>query len=156
MYTIFELNEKSLDDLKLIATEMGVDDENKSRTDLIYAIIDHEVDHPDIKKGTKSKKKQKSTKAQQDTNITVEPTVTETESKPQNEVEAEPELQKHDEKQGKRGRRPRINKNTVDNPDEAPTFVEETPSNKVEEPHQEPEMVIPAPIRQSPWPMSTR
>ena len=146
MYTIFELNEKSLDDLKLIATEMGVDDENKSRTDLIYAIIDHEVDHPDIKKGTKSKKKQKSTKAQQDTNITVEPTVTETESKPQNEVEAEPELQKHDEKQGKRGRRPRINKNTVDNPDEAPTFVEETPSNKVEEPHQEPEMVIPAEV----------
>ena len=29
MYNIFELNEKSLDDLKIIATEMGIDDENR-------------------------------------------------------------------------------------------------------------------------------
>ena len=65
MYNIFELNEKSLDDLKIIATEMGIDDENRDRTQLIYDIIDHQVDHPDIKKApTKQKnKKQKGPKA---------------------------------------------------------------------------------------------
>ena len=64
MYNIFELNEKSLDDLKIIATEMGIDDENRDRTQLIYDIIDHQVDHPDIKKATKPKKqKQKAPKA---------------------------------------------------------------------------------------------
>ena len=31
MYNIFELNEKSLNDLKIIATEMGIDDENRDR-----------------------------------------------------------------------------------------------------------------------------
>ena len=73
MYTIFELNEKSLDDLKLIATEMGIDDENKNRTDLIYAIIDHEVDHPDIRKGAKSKKKQKVRKFRRTTQLQQNP-----------------------------------------------------------------------------------
>ena len=63
MYSIFELNEKSLDDLKMIATEMGIDDENRDRTQLIYDIIDHQVDHPDIKKTAKTKtKKQKTQK----------------------------------------------------------------------------------------------
>ncbi len=56
MYNIFELNEKSLDDLKIIATEMGIDDENRDRTQLIYDIIDHQVDHPDIKKTATTKK----------------------------------------------------------------------------------------------------
>ena len=65
MYNIFELNEKSLDDLKIIATEMGIDDENRDRTQLIYDIIDHQVDHPDIKKTAKPKKqKQKAPKAE--------------------------------------------------------------------------------------------
>ena len=65
MYNIFELNEKSLDDLKIIATEMGIDDENRDRTQLIYDIIDHQVDHPDIKKNAKPKKqKQKAAKAE--------------------------------------------------------------------------------------------
>ena len=65
MYNIFELNEKSLEDLKLIATEMGIDDENRDRTQLIYDIIDHQVDHPDIKKSDKPKKKQKNQKSDQ-------------------------------------------------------------------------------------------
>ena len=65
MYNIFELNEKSLDDLKIIATEMGIDDENRDRTQLIYDIIDHQVDHPDIKKTAKPKKqKTKAPKAE--------------------------------------------------------------------------------------------
>ena len=64
MYNIFELNEKSLDDLKMIATETGIDDENLDRTQLIYEILDHQVDHPDIKKnqGNLKSKKQKAQK----------------------------------------------------------------------------------------------
>ena len=59
MYNIFELNEKSLEDLKIIATEMGIDDENRDRTQLIYDIIDHQVDHPDIKKNANPQKNKK-------------------------------------------------------------------------------------------------
>ena len=148
MYTIFELNEKSLDDLKLIATEMGIDDENKNRTDLIYAIIDHEVDHPDIRKGAKSKKKQKSQKVQKDNTAPAEPVVTETDQKPQDETAVEPEPQKRDEKTGKRGRRPRISKNAEGAPAETQTVAEETliNINKVEEPVQEPAVETPAEV----------
>ena len=64
MYNIFELNEKSLEDLKLIAIEMGIDDENKDRTQLVYDIIDHQVDHPDIKKAPNTAAKAKKTKNQ--------------------------------------------------------------------------------------------
>ena len=64
MYNIFELQEKSLDDLKIIATELGIDDENRDRMQLIYDIIDHQVDHTDIKKTEKPKKaKQKEPKS---------------------------------------------------------------------------------------------
>jgi transcription termination factor Rho len=140
MYTIFELNEKSLDDLKFIATEMGIDDENKDRTQLIYAIIDHEVDHPDIKKGTKSKKKQKpqkNEKKQQPVKETkvVEPVVVESSPEPivQNDVDAEPETPKDKELQGKRGRRPRISKNAEPTPTEAPSITGVPEKEKVED-----------------------
>ena len=149
MYTIFELNEKSLDDLKLIATEMGIDDENKNRTDLIYAIIDHEVDHPDIKKGTKSKKKQKSPKVQQDNSTATEPSVTESEQNPQNATVAEPEPSKSEEKQSKRGRRPRISKNAENASDETKTVAEnalKAHNSKEEEPAQEPVLETPAEV----------
>ena len=114
MYNIFELNEKSLDDLKIIATEMGIDDENRDRTQLIYDIIDHQVDHPDIKKAAKPKKqKQKTQKA----------------DKPEPKPKEAPAIEKHEPveakkepkepvkepaeanaPQAKRGRRPRISK----------------------------------------------
>ena len=116
MYNIFELNEKSLDDLKIIATEMGIDDENRDRTQLIYDIIDHQVDHPDIKKAAKPKKqKQKATKAEK-------PEKPETKEAPAAEkpVEAKAEPVKEPVKesvkesaeaqQAKRSRRPRISK----------------------------------------------
>ena len=74
MYNIFELNEKSLDDLKIIATEMGIDDENRDRTQLIYDIIDHQVDHPDIKKAL-SNKRTKSKKAQKQINPSLKPSL---------------------------------------------------------------------------------
>ena len=151
MYTIFELNEKSLDDLKLIATEMGIDDEKKNRTDLIYAIIDHEVDHPDIKKGAKTNKKkqkpQKNEKAQQP----VEPVVIEKQQEPVNQEEkmekAESEQPNTNEQQGKRGRRPRIGKNVENVATETLPEAVITPIyNKVEEPVAEAVMETPAEV----------
>ncbi len=114
MYNIFELNEKSLDDLKIIATEMGIDDENRDRTQLIYDIIDHQVDHPDIKKATKPKKqKQKAPKADKP-----EPKPKEAPAVEKHEpIEAKKELKEPIKEpteanapQAKRGRRPRISK----------------------------------------------
>ena len=122
MYNIFELNEKSLDDLKIIATEMGIDDENRDRTQLIYDIIDHQVDHPDIKrnngnndnKGNKNKKQ----KNQKDNNP--EPNKPMPQEQPiempvaevlENMEIAEPKPSVSEAQPGKRGKRPRIVKN---------------------------------------------
>ena len=58
MYTIYELNNKSIEDLKVIAIELGVDDENKTKTQLVYDILDHQVDFPEAKKSQKPVKKQ--------------------------------------------------------------------------------------------------
>ena len=120
MYSIFELNEKSLDDLKMIATEMGIDDENRDRTQLIYDIIDHQVDHPDIKKTTKTKsKKQKpqkndkpETKPEPVKEVVekVEKDIYEKAVEPAKEVEAKETVKP--EQQGKRNKRPRIPKGT--------------------------------------------
>jgi len=126
MYNIFELNEKSLDDLKIIATEMGIDDENRDRTQLIYDIIDHQVDHPDIKKATKPKKqKQKAPKADKPESKPKEapavekPEPVEAKKEPKEPVK---EPTEPDATQAKRGRRPRISK-------EAETAVSEWQKN---------------------------
>ena len=50
MYNIYELNDKTLDDLKIIAIELGIDDEGRSKQQLIYDIIDHQVEHPETMK----------------------------------------------------------------------------------------------------------
>ena len=117
MYNIFELNEKSLDDLKIIATEMGIDDENRDRTQLIYDIIDHQVDHPDIKKTAKPKKqKTKAPKAEK-----AEPKETSpTEKSEPVEVKKEPVREPAEENapKGKRGKRPRISKEAEANVNE--------------------------------------
>ena len=118
MYNIFELNEKSLDDLKIIATELGIDDENLDRTQLIYEILDHQVDHPAIKKNTNpQKQKQKQPKAKtaepKDTpNVTPEPIAeAETAEKPAPVAEAK-EPTNNGDPQGKRSKRPRISRNS--------------------------------------------
>ena len=110
MYNIFELNEKSLDDLKIIATEMGIDDENRDRTQLIYDIIDHQVDHPDIKKAAKPKKqKQKAAKTEKPEKPN--PKETPAAEKPvETKIEPKEEPAEAEAPQAKRGRRPRINK----------------------------------------------
>ena len=109
MYNIFELNEKSLDDLKIIATEMGIDDENRDRTQLIYDIIDHQVDHPDIKKTTKPKKQKQKAPKPEKTEPKEAPVSDKTEPA---EAKKEPtkEPVETETPQAKRGRRPRISK----------------------------------------------
>lgn len=120
MYNIFELQEKSLDDLKIIATELGIDDENRDRMQLIYDIIDHQVDHPDIKKAAKTKKtKQKAPKAEKsepkDSSAPEQPIVTAVPEKKEDEPlkPTMPEAKDTDNvpmQQNKRSKRPRISK----------------------------------------------
>ena len=138
MYNIFELNEKSLDDLKIIATEMGIDDENRDRTQLIYDIIDHQVDHPDIKKAAKSKKQKQKT---QKPVPQPEPQAKEEEVKQPVIELATPVVQQAEipdqnaEPQGKRGKRPRIKNVEVNMTNEPakPAEADAEPQEKVEE-----------------------
>ena len=112
MYNIFELNEKSLDDLKIIATEMGIDDENRDRTQLIYDIIDHQVDHPDIKKAAKPKKQKQKTQIPESQPMPAKAAEKETKQAVDEPVAApvpqKEEASKVAEPQGKRAKRPRI------------------------------------------------
>ena len=154
MYTIFELNEKPLDDLKLIATEMGIDDESKNRTELIYAIIDHESDHPDIKKVSNNKKKQKpqkNGKAQQTVESnneapTAEPTKAEVRQESTKPAKASsnvtPEMPKGDEPQNKRTRRPRINRENETSPNSPSSQNENVTSNHINNEEQSEENLI--------------
>ena len=148
MYNIFELNEKSLDDLKIIATEMGIDDENRDRTQLIYDIIDHQVDHPDIKKAPvkQKNKKQKSPKTDKP-----EPQAEPIEETPKEDIKPaetpvkepiapikeEKETANNDEHPAKRGRRPRITKNGESNGND---WQKDTPTAPVEAPVSKQEM----------------
>ena len=148
MYNIFELNEKSLEDLKLIATEMGVDDENRDRMQLIYDIIDHQVDHPDIKKSEKPQKKQKNSKKEASAHpdsakqpVAQEPqTQKKNEPQPVEEPINETKPANASEPQGKRSKRPRIAKNAESAP--APTPVEAQPKAEVVAPEPVAETVI--------------
>ncbi len=123
MYNIFELNEKSLDDLKIIATEMGIDDENRDRTQLIYDIIDHQVDHPDIKKTEKPKKQKTKVEKPEPKNTepkkaAEKPTPKETETEPVKEPVILGLEEPKAEAQGKRAKRPRISKSAEANVNE--------------------------------------
>ncbi len=125
MYNIFELNEKSLDDLKMIATETGIDDENLDRTQLIYEILDHQVDHPDIKKnqGNLKNKKQKVQKNEVTAQPAPEKKAIKKEKvtpapKPVVEPTVEPvsEPIETSDEPNKRNKRPRISKNKENEP----------------------------------------
>ncbi|MBQ8959186.1 MAG: transcription termination factor Rho [Bacteroidales bacterium] len=140
MYNIFELNEKPLDDLKIIATEMGIDDENRDRTQLIYDIIDHQVDHPDIKKAAKPKKqKQKPQKPepQPEPAKAAEQEVKQPVDEPVAKVTPQAkEPAQNAEPQGKRGKRPRIKngENAIINEPVKSIEAVNDPQEKVEEP----------------------
>ena len=142
MYNIFELNEKSLDDLKMIATEMGIDDENRDRTQLIYDIIDHQVDHPDIKKTPKQKnKKQKNAQGDKPTpqaepaaeapKEPVKPKEKPNKKKEKPAPEAKEEVSE-EAHPAKRAKRPRISKNGENK--EKPADKPQEPAAEVEAP----------------------
>ena len=154
MYTIFELNEKSLEDLKIIATEMGIDDENRDRTQLIYDIIDHQVDHPDIKKSEKKKKKnQKNEKPEQAAPAAQEPKRQQGNGNAPQPAAKEPiaeasapsrptDQNNAADQPAKRGKRPRISRNAETAADEATDkMAAETPT----ETFAEAEKTTPAP-----------
>ena len=63
MYYISELNDKTLEDLKIIAIELGIDDEGRTKQQLIYDIIDHQVEHPAAPTPKKRGRKPKAEKA---------------------------------------------------------------------------------------------
>lgn len=117
MYTIYELNEKSLDDLKMIAIEMGIDDEKKDKSQLVYDILDGQASHPDIKKpSAKPKKlepeKQKPAPKEQKEEVKAEPKQSK-EEKPAEVQEERPQPQK-------RNKRPRIaHSGNADQPEKA-------------------------------------
>ena len=63
MYDIYELNEKSLVELKEIALQLGVDNVNLPKNELVYCIIDQQAVHPDIIKDKKEKDDNTATEA---------------------------------------------------------------------------------------------
>ena len=138
MYNIYELQEKSLDDLKLIATEMGIDDENLDRSQLIYDIIDHQADHPDIKKAPKNKKqKVKTPKADKPETKETPASTEKPEPAPAKEQPAQEPAE--DSPKAKRGKRPRISKEAEANVNEwqrnnGVEFAPEPKAETVEEP----------------------
>ena len=146
MYNIFELNEKSLDDLKMIATEMGIDDENRDRTQLIYDIIDHQVDHPDIKKTTKAKSKKQKPQKNDKPETKPEP-VKEAVAKVEKDInekavepaKVEAKEPAKTEQQGKRNKRPRINKTAENSHEEQANGGHEKPT---EEPVNQPSPIV--------------
>ena len=58
MYDIYELNEKSLVELKELALQLGIENINLTKEELVYSIIDQQAIHPDIipDKKTETKK----------------------------------------------------------------------------------------------------
>ena len=58
MYKIYELNDKTLEDLKIIAIELGIDDEGRTKQQLIFDIIDHQAEHPETVRKAQKKAKE--------------------------------------------------------------------------------------------------
>ncbi len=139
MYDIYELNEKSLVELKEIALQLGIENINHTKEELVYSIIDHQAIHPDIiseKKTTEKKarrprtvKDKTSTKGKkvatslpgkkEDTEEATEAKATENELTEQIkkddsivEVKEDVKADNGEDKKSKREKRPRIGKRT--------------------------------------------
>jgi transcription termination factor Rho len=91
MYDIFELNDKSMTELKGIAKKLGLEDVNQPKENLVYSIINKQATMPDDKAEAKPKGRPGRKKKVE--------VVEETKPEEQQEVEAP-----------RRGRRPRIGK----------------------------------------------
>ena len=59
MYDIYGLNEKSLVELKEIAIQLGIENIDITKEELVYSIIDHQAVHPDVIKEKKKKRQQR-------------------------------------------------------------------------------------------------
>ena len=144
MYTIYELNEKSLDDLKMIAIEMGIDDEKKDKSQLVYDILDGQASHPDIKKPSAKPKKQEPEKQkpapkEQKEEVKAEPKQSK-EEKPAEVQEEQPQPQK-------RNKRPRIaHSGNADQPEKAFS----TRPQESGKPQEKTEMAAPAEAKPQP------
>lgn len=152
MYDIYELNEKSLVELKEIAVQLGITDTNASKEELVYNIIDIQAVHPEIIKETnntddskKAEKPQKRgrkvatsrpNKREADTSATDSNTA---ESKNKEEIADNQEENTTTETKPKREKRPRIGKRTdivkttINNDDEQNKVQHVSPANKKEE-----------------------
>ena len=63
MYDIYGLNEKSLVELKEIAIQLGIENIDITKEELVYSIIDHQAVHPDVIKESKKNDSKDSAKA---------------------------------------------------------------------------------------------
>ena len=100
MYDIFELNDKTMSELKEIASKMGVEDVNQPKENLVYSIINKQATLPDDKSAeVKPKGRPGRKKKVVETEPVTAPVVEEKKAEEHQEVEAP-----------RRGRRPRIGK----------------------------------------------
>ena len=100
MYDIFELNDKTMSELKEIASKMGVEDVNQPKENLVYSIINKQATLPDDKSAeVKPKGRPGRKKKVVETEPVAAPVVEEKKAEEHQEVEAP-----------RRGRRPRIGK----------------------------------------------
>lgn len=103
MYDIFELNDKSMTELKGIAKKLGLEDVNQPKENLVYSIINKQASMPDDKaaevkpKGRPGRKKKV---VEPEAVTTPEPVV----------VEEKKQEEKQEVEAPRRGRRPRIGK----------------------------------------------
>ena len=100
MYDIFELNDKTMSELKEIASKMGVEDVNQPKENLVYSIINKQATLPDDKSAeVKPKGRPGRKKKVVEAEPVAAPVVEEKKAEEHQEVEAP-----------RRGRRPRIGK----------------------------------------------
>ena len=135
MYNIYELNDKTLEDLKIIAIELGVDDEGLTKQQLVYSIIDHQVEHPELVKKSSDnapKKRGRKPKAQKAENAEATPAAATVHAEP---VAAKPEKAETPEAkaapQQPKKKRNRINKDEAVKAQEIPFPSEEAPKEPV-------------------------
>ena len=135
MYTIYELSDKSFEDLKMIAIELGIDDEGRTKQQLIYDIIDHQVEHPESmkKKPNDAQPKKRGRKPKNQSQEIPFPAEETQKEQPKEQPQSESE-------QKKRGRRPRIAKDNNAPKENAETpKLPDTPKEQKPQEHKEPE-----------------
>jgi transcription termination factor Rho len=135
MYYINELNDKTLDDLKIIAIELGIDDEGRTKQQLVYDIINHQAEHPEsVKKTTENAPKKRGRKPKQKADNAEKDKVT-APATPAKPAEVKPEsieapATSENQPQAKKKRK-RIKNNEEPKVQEIPFPVEETPKEPI-------------------------